>query len=69
MARYTPQIHATWDNRQADNQTLVVEMEGMITNHLISFIIEPDSNLSYVSPQIVEKSKLYQVKHAKPCLV
>jgi hypothetical protein len=44
-------------------------MEGMISNHLVSILIDPGSNLSYVSPQTVEKCKLQQVKHAKSWLV
>jgi hypothetical protein len=69
VARSMPQIYAALDNRQADHQASVVEMEGMITNHLVSILIDPGSNLSYVSPQTVEKCKLQQVKHAKSWLV
>jgi hypothetical protein len=57
------------DNKQADHQASVVEMEGMISNHLVSILIDPGSNLSYVSPQTVEKCKLQQVKHVKSWLV
>jgi hypothetical protein len=45
-----PRIYAALDNKQADHQALVVEMEGMIANHLVSFLIDPGSNLSYVTP-------------------
>jgi hypothetical protein len=55
----------TLDNRQASHQTLVVEMEGMISNHLVSILIDPVSNFNYVAPQIVEICKLQQVKHVK----
>ena len=41
----------------------------MISNHLVSILIDPGSNLSYVSPQTVEKCKLQQVKHVKSWLV
>ena len=44
-------------------------MEGMISNHLVSILNDPGSNLSYVAPQIIEKCKLKQVKHAKSWLV
>jgi hypothetical protein len=64
-----PQIYATLDNRQVDHQDSMVEMEDMISNHLISILIDPSSNLSYVSPQIFEKFKLQQVKHVKSWLV
>ena len=41
MARSVPQIYAALDNKQSDHQALVVEMEGMITNHLVSILIDP----------------------------
>ena len=69
MARSKPHIYAALDNNQADHQALVVEMEGMIANRLVSILIDLGSNLSYVSPQTVEKCKLQQVKHAKSWLV
>jgi hypothetical protein len=60
-----PQIYLSLDNRKSNHQDSVVEMEGLIVNHLISILIGPVSNLSYISPQIIEKCKLQQVKHAK----
>ena len=60
-----PKIYASLDNRQVDHQDSVMEMEGTIVNHLISILIVPGSNLSYVTPQTVEKCKLQQVKHIK----
>jgi hypothetical protein len=69
VAKSVPQIYAALDNRQADHQALVVEMEGMISNHIVSILINHGSNLSYVSPQIVEKCNLEQVKHVKSWLV
>jgi hypothetical protein len=44
VVRRMPQIYANLDNRQA--------------NHLVSILIDPHSNMSYVSPQTVEKCKL-----------
>jgi hypothetical protein len=58
VARSMPQIYAALDNRQVYHQALVVEMEGMISNHLVSILIDPGSNMSYVSPQNIEKCKL-----------
>jgi hypothetical protein len=52
------QIYAALDNKQADHQASVVEMEGMITNHLVSILIDPGSNLSYIAPKAVDKCKL-----------
>jgi hypothetical protein len=47
----------------------VVEMEGMITNHLVYILIDLGSNLSYVAPQAIDKCKLQPVRHVKPWLV
>jgi hypothetical protein len=69
MARSMPQIYATVDNKQANHQASVVEMEGMITNHLVSILIDPGSNLSYIAPQVVDKCKLQPHKHVKPWFV
>jgi hypothetical protein len=53
-----PQIYATLDNNQADHQASVVEIEGMILNHLVSVLIKTGSNLSYIAPKDVDKCKL-----------
>jgi len=41
----------------------------MISNHVVSILIDPGSNLSYVFPQTVDTCKLQQVKHTKSWLV
>jgi hypothetical protein len=64
-----PQIYAALDNKQSDHQALVVEMEGMIAYRLVSILIDPGSNSSYVAPQNVVKCKLQPVRHVKPWLV
>jgi hypothetical protein len=63
-----PHIYATLDNKQVDHQDSVVEMEGMITNHLVSILIDPGSNLSYVAPHTIDKCKLQLVRHVNPWL-
>jgi hypothetical protein len=63
-----PQIYVALDNKQVDHQDLVVEMEGVITNYLVSILIDLGSNLIYVAPQIVDKCKMKLVRHVKPCL-
>jgi hypothetical protein len=69
VARSMPYIYASMDNKQVDHQALGVDMEGMISNHLVSILIDPGSNLSFVSPQTVDKCKLPPVRHVKPWLV
>ena len=49
-----PRINATLENRQANHQTYMVEIEGMIKDKPISILIDPGASLSYVSPKIVE---------------
>ena len=58
VARSVPQIYAALDNNQADHQASVVELEGMISNHLVSVLIDPGSNLSYITPKSIDKCKL-----------
>jgi hypothetical protein len=50
VARIIPCIYVVVDNKQADHQASMVEMEGMIANHLVSILIDLGSNLSYVAP-------------------
>jgi hypothetical protein len=52
------------ENRQADHQASMVEVEGMLNNQPISILIDPGASLSYVSPKIVEICKL-QKKNLK----
>jgi hypothetical protein len=66
VVRSMPQIYALVDNKQVEHEASVVEMEGMTANHLVSILIDPSSNLSYVSPQTIDKCKLEPVRHVKP---
>ena len=50
-----PIINAALENRQADHQTSMVEIQGMIQNKPISILIDPCTSLRYVSPSIAEK--------------
>jgi hypothetical protein len=49
-----PRINAVLDNRQAEHQVSMVEIEGMLQNHPVSILIDPGASLSYISPDIVE---------------
>ncbi len=46
------------ENRQADHQTSLVEVEGTLDAKSVSILIDPSASLSYVSPSIVEGCKL-----------
>jgi hypothetical protein len=69
VARIVPWIYVALDNKQANHQALVVDMESMITNRLVSILIDLGSNLSYVAPQTIDKCKLQPFRHVNPCLV
>jgi hypothetical protein len=69
VARSVPKNYASLDNQQANHQASVVEIEGMITNHLMSILINPGSNLSYIAPKAIDKCKLQPHKHTKPWMV
>jgi len=62
-------ISAALENRQAEYQTSMVEVEGMLKQIPISILIDPSASLSYVSPGIVEKCKLQKYKFQKSWLV
>jgi len=64
-----PTISAALENRQADHQTAMVEIEGMVNEKPVSILIDPGASLSYISPSIVEKNKLALQKFDKPWLV
>jgi hypothetical protein len=69
VAINVPRIYAAIENRQADHQSSMVELEGIIIERSISVLIDPGSNLSYVSPRVVEACSLHRNKHAKAWLV
>jgi hypothetical protein len=69
VAKSMPRIYAVVDNKQVGHQASVVEMEGMIANHLVSILIDPGSNLSYVAPHTIDKCKLQPHKDVKPWVV
>jgi hypothetical protein len=62
-------IYAAVENRQADHQASVVELEGIIIERPISILIDPGYNLSYISPRLVEACSLKRNKHTKALLV
>ena len=53
IARNIPTISATLENRQAEHQATMVEMEGKISDLSVTVLIDPGASLSYISPEIV----------------
>jgi hypothetical protein len=64
-----PRIYVALDNNQADHQASVVDMEGMVANHLVSILIDSSSNLNYVAPYIIDKCKMQPFRHVNTWLV
>ena len=69
LSRGMPRINAALENIQAEYQTSMVEVEGMLNHKPISILIDPGDILSYVSPSLVKKNKLTVDKFAKSWLV
>ena len=69
LARTMPRINATLENRKANYQTSMVEVEGKINQIPISILIDPGASLRYISPNLVEKCNLSVEKFARSWLV
>ena len=64
-----PRIYAVVDNKQADHQASIIEMDGKICDQFISILIDLGSNDSYINPQLVDKCRLRKEMHANSWLV
>jgi len=62
-------IYATLDNRQADHQASIIEMDGKLCDQVVSILIDHESNYSYVSANLVDKCGLNKEVHAESWLV
>ena len=69
LVRGMPRINAALENKQAEYQTSMVEVEGMLNQKPISILIDPGASLSYLSPSLVEKCKLLVDRFTKSWLV
>ncbi|MCY6488320.1 hypothetical protein, partial [Actinobacillus pleuropneumoniae] len=63
-----PQIYAVVDNRQADHQASIIKMDSKICDQVISILIDPGSNYSYVSSDLVDKCGLSKELRAESWL-
>ena len=69
MERGMTRIFVALENQQAEHHTYMVDIEGMINNQPISILIDPGTNLSYISPTIVYLCKFVYEKFDKSWLV
>ena len=65
MGRYVPRIYATLDNKQAEYQSHMIEVEGMINNQTLAILIDLRASHSYIDPNMVESLQLPRRKHGK----
>jgi hypothetical protein len=69
MGRYVPRIYAALDNKQAEYQSHMIEVEGMINNQTLAILIDSGASHSYIDPKMVESLQLPRRKHGKSWLV
>ena len=63
MASIVPRIYAALEGRQADHQSIVVEVVGKIAEQSVSVLIDHGSTHSYITPRIVEICSFKKLKH------
>jgi predicted aspartyl protease len=62
-------IYVALDNKQAEYQSPMIEVEGKIDNHPIANLIDSGASHSYINANIVERFHLQISKHKKSWLV
>jgi hypothetical protein len=55
MGNRIPRIYVALDNKQAEFQSHMIEVEGMINNHAFNILIDSGDSHSYVDPKVVER--------------
>jgi hypothetical protein len=69
MGKSVPRIYASLDNKQAEFQSHMIEVEGMINNHAFTILIDLGVGNSYIDPKVEEIFLLPRRKHGKYWLV
>jgi hypothetical protein len=69
MGRNVPRIYATLDNKQAEYQSHMIEVECMINNQTLVILIDLGASHSYIDPKMVKILQLPRSKHGKSWLV
>jgi hypothetical protein len=62
-------IYAALENRQADYQSHMIEVEGKIDNQPITILFDCGASHIYIDPKLVEIFKLKKFKHEKSWLL
>jgi hypothetical protein len=69
VGRSMPRIYVALENRRADYQSHMIEIEGKIDNQSIVIFINSGANHSYIDPKKVENFKKKKCKFEKFWLV
>jgi hypothetical protein len=69
VGRSLHRINVAIDGRQANHQSLVVEIEGKINNTRISIQIDHGATINYITLDVVESNKLKKPNHTKSWFV
>jgi hypothetical protein len=70
MGRSMPRFYITLENKQANSQSNMIEVEGNIDHQTITFLIDSGArNIRYIDPNLVEIFKLKKYSHEKYRLV
>ena len=64
-----PQSYILLDNKQANHEESIIEMEHKLCDQVVSILIDPGSNYSYVNPHLVDKCGLRKEVHVESWLV
>jgi hypothetical protein len=69
MGINVPRIYVALENKRAEYQSHMIEVEGMINNQTIAILIDSGASHSYIDPKMVESLHFPRIKHEKSCLV
>ena len=63
------EIYGMVDNRQVYHYKSIIKVEGKLCNQVVSILVDPISNYSYISPDLMDKCFLSRKVHAEYWLV
>jgi hypothetical protein len=69
VSKNIPRIYAVLENRQADRQSNMIEVEGKIVNQPIAILIDLGESHSYIAPNLVERFHLERNKYEESWMV
>jgi hypothetical protein len=61
----THRIHAVVNNRQAEYQSTVLEMTGIVADQTLSILIDPGATESFISGEVLKRIKVKAVEQAE----